>query len=341
MKTYLLPKNGKFYKTNMHCHTIMSDGNYTPEQIKEIYKNKGYSVVAYTDHNLFLDRSSLCDKDFIALNGFEIDVAQNTPHWLNAKANHLCMIALSPDNLITPCYHRSKYLYKNAENYRDQIKFDTNKPDFERIYTPDCINTIIKECHDSGFFVTYNHPAWSRECYTDYIKYKGMDAMEIFNYGSWLIGYNEYNTHAYTDFLDAGTRLYCVGGDDNHNYSDPDNRKFDSFGAFTMIKAEKLDYTTITDALVKGNFYASEGPEIYDLYYENETVHLICSPVDRIQMNTGARHARAYYDETGDGLTHAEFCVNDPVVNYVRFTIIDKHGKRACTNAYYYKDIVK
>ena len=35
-----------------------------------------------------------------------------------------------------------------------------------------------------------------------------------------------------------------------------------------MIKAEKLEYKTVTKALHDGNFYASMGPEITELYLE-------------------------------------------------------------------------
>ena len=52
MRKYLLPKEGNFYKANLHCHTNLSDGDFTPEEIKEMYKTEGYSVVAYTDHDL-------------------------------------------------------------------------------------------------------------------------------------------------------------------------------------------------------------------------------------------------------------------------------------------------
>ena len=38
MKKHLLPESGNFYKANLHCHTILSDGQKTPEQIKEEYK---------------------------------------------------------------------------------------------------------------------------------------------------------------------------------------------------------------------------------------------------------------------------------------------------------------
>ena len=50
MRKYLLPETGNFYKSNLHCHTTMSDGQKTPEEIKELYMKKGYSIVAYTDH---------------------------------------------------------------------------------------------------------------------------------------------------------------------------------------------------------------------------------------------------------------------------------------------------
>jgi histidinol phosphatase-like PHP family hydrolase len=54
MKQYLLPKDGNFYKANLHCHTVYSDGNKTPEEIKTAYQQRGYSVVAYTDHELLI-----------------------------------------------------------------------------------------------------------------------------------------------------------------------------------------------------------------------------------------------------------------------------------------------
>ena len=60
--------------------------------------------------------------------------------------------------------------------------------------------------------------------------------------------------------LRDGKRMYCIRADDNHNHeSAPD---WDSGGAWVMIKAEKLEYRTITKALEDGNFYASQGPEI-------------------------------------------------------------------------------
>ena len=35
MRKYLLPENGNFYKANLHCHSTVSDGTLTPEEMKE------------------------------------------------------------------------------------------------------------------------------------------------------------------------------------------------------------------------------------------------------------------------------------------------------------------
>ena len=66
MKKYLLPQSGNFYKANLHAHTNMSDGLDSPEKVKEIFSSMGYSIVAYTDHDVFVDRSHLCDDNFFS-----------------------------------------------------------------------------------------------------------------------------------------------------------------------------------------------------------------------------------------------------------------------------------
>ena len=41
MRKYLLPETGSFYKANLHCHTVISDGRRTPEEVKALYKGGG------------------------------------------------------------------------------------------------------------------------------------------------------------------------------------------------------------------------------------------------------------------------------------------------------------
>ena len=335
MRKYLLPKNGNFYKANLHCHTNCSDGDLTPAEVKKVYSEKGYSIVAYTDHDILLSHQDLTDDKFLALNGLELEFNEKVELTNTTKTCHICAIALDEDNLTQPCYHREKFLLGIPNLLRDKIKYDNSLPDFEREFSPENINKAIKECRDKGFFVTYNHPVWSLETYNDYINYEGMNAMEICNYSSLAAGYAEYNENKYDEMLTAGKKIYCVGADDNHNHRT--GRMYDSFGAFVVIKADKLEYKTITNALLNGDFYASQGPEIYDLWLEGNRLYVKTSKCDSIRINTDLRLTNVVYD-TGEGLDIASFTIPKGI-KYFRITVTDKEGKHANTRAYFLEDL--
>ncbi|MBR4419803.1 MAG: PHP domain-containing protein [Clostridia bacterium] len=341
MKKYLLPQNGNFYKANLHCHTNCSDGKLSPEEVKNLYKENGYSIIAFTDHDVLLSHTDLNDENFLALNGYEIEVnEEGDKPWPKKKTCHMCLIALKPDNLKQVCYHREWYLFGNAPKFRDQLQFDENLPDFVRHYTPECINEIMKTAKENGFFVTYNHPTWSLEDYSNYINYTEMNAMEIINGSCLAAGYNEYNERVYSDFLNTGKRLFCIATDDNHNFHPFNSRNNDSCIGFTVIKAPSLNYCDITNALVNGDFYASEGPEIKELWYEDGKINITCSNADSIVLSTGIRRMEIKYAENGEFLTQATFNVQD-LDNYVKITVTDERGKHAYTNAYFVEDLLK
>lgn len=338
MKKFLLPESGKFYKANLHCHTNVSDAALSPEEIKKIYMEKGYSIVAYTDHNTLIPHPELAEENFLPLNGLEYDI--NSPEPKSYRTCHFCMIALSPDNIIQPCFHRTEYAWGNSVYYRDNVvKFDESLPDYVREYTPECISEMMKIGREKGFFVTYNHPTWSNEDYRHYMKYENMNAMEIYNHGCHILGHDEYNERVYKDMLSGGKRLFCIMTDDNHNHNPIGTRGFDSFGGFTMIKADKLEYLAITDALVKGNFYSSQGPEIHDLWVEDNKLHTTCSDADTIRLSAKTGNW-IYFAENDKPLRSASFDLL-PILEYVRITVIDKFGKRAETNAYPVEELLK
>lgn len=332
MKQYLIPDAGRFYKANLHCHSSVSDGKRTPQEIKEIYMAHGYSIVAYTDHDVLIPHPELRSDDFLPLNGFEAEVdEQGSADWANRKVCHICFIAKDPDNVTMPFYHRSGYIWGNAEKYRPQLKYDESQPDYEREYSHAGISDMMRRGRDAGFFVTYNHPTWSRQDRSDYMGYDGMHAMEIMNYTCWIGGYLDYNPRVYDDLLAAGKRIYAIAADDNHGWS------ADECGGWTMIKADRLDYKAITDALEKGHFYASWGPEIHELWVEGDMIHITCSPASRIIVTYQSRRS---YAVNGENLTEASFKLR-PDDGYVRITVVDEKGRCADTNAYFMNDLLE
>ena len=340
MRKYLLPENGNFYKANLHCHSVFSDGKLTPQEIKKIYMEHGYSIVAYTDHELFVRHNDLTDENFLALNGYEVGVSESGSNKFMKKTCHLCFIALDPDIEYQPVFHRSKFLTKFLENNPD-AKFDKSRPDYVKVYSAEGVNDMIKKAKEGGFYVTYNHPTWSLEQYPDYIGYTGMDAMELLNFHCFAEGYDEYNPHAYEDFLKAGNRIAVTYSDDNH-FAYPDTPESDMCGGFVMIKAERLDYKTITEAMKRGDYYASMGPEIKEAYIEDGKLYVKTSPVRQICMNYGYRAKGIKKAKKGETITEAIIDIRADVAEaedtYFRISLIDSEGNHADTRAFFFDE---
>ncbi|MBE6689929.1 MAG: PHP domain-containing protein [Ruminococcaceae bacterium] len=338
MKKYLLPENGTFYKANLHCHTNISDGKLSPAEVKELYMAHGYSIVAYTDHEVLIPQhENLSDEHFLALNAHELEVIEpgNGAEHKTRQRCHMCIIALEPDNVKQTCWHRSKYLWGNAVTHRDEVQFDETLPDYVRAYSAKGVNDVIRRARAAGFWVTYNHPVWSLEDPEQFLKYEGFNALEIYNHGCVVNGFDDDVPQIYDNFLKKGTRIFCVADDDNHCNRPAGHPRHDACGGFTMIKADKLEYRTITKAMEAGNFYASNGPLIHELWFEDGMVHVKCDPAARIVANYGVvRTERIYAEEVEGELTEMAFSVKPNDV-YIRITVYAADGKHAYTNAYF------
>ena len=332
MKKYLLPQAGTFYKANLHCHSDFSDARLSPAELKKLYREQGYSIIAFTDHDILLPHPELRDEHFLPLNGYEMEINSAAADD-GGPCCHMCLIALEEENLTPVCWHRSKYLFANAVKHRAEVRFNEAEPDYVREYSPEGISDMMKRGREAGFFVTYNHPTWSQEDYRAYAGYEGMHAMEICNFGCIAAGYEDYNPRVYDDMLRAGKRFYCIAADDNHNHGTPCTR--DSFGGFVMIKARELEYRTVTRALEEGHFYASQGPEIHELWFEEGRIHITCSPAVKIGFTLGRRRGYCVFSAPeGQTITEASLSV-EPGDVYVRVTVTDGRGRHADTNAYF------
>jgi hypothetical protein len=317
MVKYLLTDKMNFYKANLHCHTTDSDGQDTPKEMKEAHKAHGYSILAYSDHDMVVPHPDLKDDEFLPLTAGEYGVSKKRD-----------------DGPFT--YHTCHF------NIISSVEKVAEKPAWiNREYSSESISGMMKKARDEGYFVIYNHPVWSCENSDIYLNYHGMHAFEIMNYGSMSSGWNEYNDAIYDDMLRHGKRIFAVAGDDNHNHFGYETKKAvpDWAGTYTVINAEKLEYDCVMDALFEGNFYASEGPSIYELRYEDNKVYVRTSECRSIFCcNVGRKRGIAHMGPEREPVTEAEFELMENQV-YFRLTLIGMDGKRAYTNAYFLDDL--
>lgn len=328
----LLDKNKPFYKANLHCHSTYSDGKLSVEELKTAYKQRGYSIVAFTDHEHIIDNSRLNDENFLTLTSCEVAIKefpeQSTLKNFDMRVAHLNFYALDPHNDITPCYSSVYDHYINDTN-RDLIRFNG---EYERRYSAEGINEMIRIANESGFIVSYNHPSWSLENAVNYLAYENLFAVEIYNTSCVRQG-GEEDERAFNDILFAGKRIFCTACDDNHNKHPLDAPESDSFGGCVYINADKLEYGTIMQALQKGNFYASTGAQILSLVKEGNRVRVETSPCQKISLITHGRRRKAVCAQAGETITEATFILN-PTDGFFRIRVEDTNGGNAYTQAY-------
>ena len=322
----LLDKNKPFFKANLHCHSTYSDGKESVEELKRQYKRQGYSIVAFTEHEHLIDNSRLNDEEFLAITACELAIKefpeQSTMKNFDMRVCHLNLYSLDPHNTLTPCYSPIQDHFI-SDTCRHLIRYDTA---YERVYSKEGINDIIRIANEQGFLVTYNHPTWSLETANEYLQYDNLFAVEIYNHGCNRMGARVDDERVFDDMLRAGKRLFCVCADDNHTAED-------SFGGWVCVNAEKLDYTTIMTALRNGQFYASTGPQIFALTQDGMQVEIYTSPCKTIGVTTHGRRTDGVCANDGELLTHAKFTLR-PEDKYFRIRVTDKYGKTAYTQAY-------
>lgn len=329
---HLLPQV-PYYKANLHTHSTVSDGKLTPEEVKAAYKAEGYSILALTDHSATVCHQDLSEEDLLMLTGVEMSIDAPEP---SIKTTHLCMLSKDPSLQWIP--FRDPEVLEHMQAYLDQCQCEN----MDNSYTPEAINAIIAKANEKGFLVTYNHPTWSLESYPDYAPLKGLWAMEYRNSESLSSGFDENNSRVYQDLLCLGNRLMPVMADDMHIAVKKNGARV--LGAnWTMVGAQKLEYSAVMEALERGDLYSSCGPTIESLTWDQGKLRVTCSPAARIQVVTQRRAARL---AQGEALTEAEFDLSpwqrksegDPNA-FFRLIVTAADGTYAVTRAYFLDEL--
>ncbi len=105
-----------------------------------------------------------------------------------------------------------------------------------------------------------------------------------------------------------------------------------------MVEAPALTHEDITSAILAGQYYSSEGPEIRDWRVEDGVAYLLCGPCRRLTLvfdgRVGAGVTRVaqegeFVEEIAFRLTGQE--------RYIRGECQDWQGRRAWTNPIYFE----
>lgn len=291
----------RWYKGNLHTHSLWSDGNDFPEMIVDWYASRGYNFLALSDHNIlsqgekWIDETRTSSKG--AIGGLK-RYRERFGDWVETREQDgKKQIRLKTLTEFRPKFEKpGEFLliqgeeltdgysglpiHINASNVRDVIKPQGGDSVRERIANN--LIAIEQQSRAVGRPILghLNHPNFGF----------GVTAEDMANVIQERY-FEVYNGHPSVNHLGDKYRpgvermwdiantiriadmksppLFGLGSDDSHNY-------FGLRGAspgrgWVMVRSPKLEADEIIRNLQAGNFYASSGVTLHDVKFDAAT----------------------------------------------------------------------
>jgi len=186
MKKSYFPENGIWLKGNIHSHSTVSDGLFTPSELVRGYMEQGYDFLSMTDHNILEAHDDLAKDGFLLLTGLEHDIEYSPD-----KCTHVVGLSMAGKN-------HTDYLCKrySAAELTDQQMVDMMRAD--------------------GQFVSLAHPVWSRMKWEEIKDLEGCHAIEVYNNGTEHLCHGGNAEVLWDLLLREGKKLFATAVDDVH-----------------------------------------------------------------------------------------------------------------------------
>jgi hypothetical protein len=290
----------RWYRGNLHSHSINSDGDSPPADVMAWYKRNGYHFLAITDHNTFTDPALIDTNpgdDFLLLGGEEIT---------NAKTVHVNAIGIG------------KVI-----------------PQQDGPSVPALLQASIDAVRAQGGIAVINHPnfLWAFTA-TEMAQVKGAGLLEIAS-GHPLVnhagdGRVPSTEQMWDELLTGGIRIFGAAVDDSHNFREEFSIDRANPGrAWITVRAAALTREAILAAIDRGDFYASTGVTLEALDVSPGTLEVAveAAPSQRYRVifigDEGRVLATSY-----DNPARYVFAGGE---RYVRARIEESSGRRAWT----------
>lgn len=301
-----------YFKGAIHFHTTWSDGDKTPEKVIACYRKCGYQFAIWSEHDIYIRTNKFDAPDFITIGGMERGGLN--PQW-DENDNIGFHFGCIEDETA-----------EVSERYKHMAEFDYPQKWEGHQSVTECINRM----KEHGNLVVLNHPEWHMTAFDEVLK-EDYFAIEIFNYATEWSTASSYGT-AYLDYaLQNGKKVFLTASDDAHDFDETLMTK-DFHGGWIVVNGASLDKRNIISNMKKGNYYASSGPEIYDIRILDGMLKIKCSPCKFIMFKSWPERSEFLCDRRGNApLTEAVQEIK-PHMKYIRAECIDFEGKVAWSN---------
>lgn len=185
----------------------------------------------------------------------------------------------------------------------------------------------IDAIRKAGGMAVLAHPAWSMNTLEQAKGLVGVEATEIYNAVSESHqSIRAYSPHFVECCANAGIDYRVLATDDAHYYEGDD-----ACMGWVMAKMESLSRENVLKALRDGDFYATQGPELYVRREGNEVI-VECSPCKTVSVMTNMTW-RANRVARGEGITSHSYTLKEDE-SWYRVEVQDADGKYAWSNIF-------
>lgn len=303
------PSPAKWYKGNIHTHSLWSDGDDFPEMIVGWYKSHGYDFISLSDHNILAggDKWTLVPAHPFRQRRFTEYLQQYGKDWVVYQTDSAGRIRVKLKTLAEyrPLFEeQGKFLVMQAEEITDSYK---GKPvhlgavNLQELIKPQgggSVTEVMQNNLDAVWaqrkktgqpmFPHINHPnfGWAVKL-QDMLPLKGERFFEVYNghphvhnYGdSTTMGMDELWDKLLVHYLRNGQPLlYGLATDDAHHYLEYKVGQSNPGRGWIVVRARELTPAALIEAMEKGDFYASTGVELQDVVFKNGTLEIRVDP---------------------------------------------------------------
>jgi hypothetical protein len=187
---------------------------------------------------------------------------------------------------------------------------------------------LARRAQEAGAFIAIAHPQWYGLTLEDARTVAFADAIEVYNHTCAVQADRPDGTYLLDQMLLDGIYLNAIATDDAH-FRDQTNSNADAFGGWVMVKSEILAPEAILAALKRGDFYASQGPELRQIRLADGLLEVESSAVERITV-VGPRALACTV--SGKAMTSTRLDVAPFKGSWARVIAVDGAGRRAWSN---------
>jgi hypothetical protein len=300
----------RWWKGNLHTHSLWSDGDDFPEMIALWYAENGYNFLALSDHNTLSQGQRwmpLADIDKRSrASAFPKYLERFGDDWVQTRTeNDTPQVRLKPFDEYRPFVEQpGSFLLIQAEEITGAFErrpIHINATNLAEVIPPQTgetaeatIRAVLREVnaqaakHGREVLTHLNHPnfGWGVTA-EDLAPVLEEQFFEVFN-GHTGVNNNGDQTHASTervwDIINTiritrfdAPPIFGIATDDSHSYHDQSPVSIPGRG-WVMVRAPRLTPETIILAMKAGDFYASTGVTLDAVEFDADTITVRIRP---------------------------------------------------------------